>query len=86
MSIEPEYRTLGNIDHQSADLDRIERHARNAMNSAASLYGSVRVLRSQPKFDTKAAAQLKETEAQLEITLDAVRKAMTEFSTKPVTA
>ena len=70
---------------QSADLDRIERHARNAMNSAISLHGSVRVLRSQPKFETNAEAQLKAAEAELELTLDAVRKAMMEFSTKPVT-
>ena len=71
---------------QTADLERIERYARHALNSAISITGAVRLLRSQPKFETNAAAQLKAAEAELELTLDAVRKAMTEFSTKPVTA
>lgn len=71
---------------QSSDLERIERYARHALNSAISITGAVRVLRTQPKFDTAAEAALQAAEAELEITLDAVRKAMTEFSAKPVTA
>jgi hypothetical protein len=73
-------------DHQSSDLERIERYARHALNSAISITGAVRVLRSQPKFETNAEATLRAAEAELEVTLDAVRKAMQEFSTKSVTA
>lgn len=72
--------------HQSSDLERIERYARHALNNAISIKGAVRVLRSQPKFDTAAEASLRSAETELETTLDAVRKAMQEFSTKPVTA
>lgn len=81
-----EYRHLGKLDPQSSDLERIERHATHARNNAISVFGAVRLLRSQPKFDTKAEDALKLSEAELETALDAVRKAMKEFSTKPVTA
>lgn len=80
-----EYRTLGKL-HQSSDLERIERYATHARNNAISVFGAVRLLRSQPTFETKAHNALKLSEAELEIALEAVRKAMTEFSTKPVTA
>lgn len=70
--------------HQSADLERIERYARHALNNVISIKGAVRLLRSQPKFETTAEAQLRAAEAELETTLNAVREAMTEFSTKPV--
>lgn len=74
------------IDYQSADLERIERYAHHAMNNAISITGAVRILRAQPNFETNAEAALQRAEAELELTLDAVRKAMQEFSTKPVTA
>lgn len=77
---------MSNDNHQAADLERIERYARHALNSAISISGTVRVLRTQPKFDTNAEAALQAAEAELEITLDAVRKAITEFNAKPVTA
>lgn len=73
-------------DYQSADLERIERYAHHAMNNAISVTGAVRLLRSQPHFETSAADALRRAEAELELTLDAVRKAMAEFSAKPVTA
>ncbi len=72
--------------HQSADLDRIERYATHARNNAISITGAVRLLRTQPAFETKAEDALNLSEAELETALDAVRKAMTEFSTKPVSA
>lgn len=74
------------IDYQSSDLERIERYAHHAMNNAISVTGAVRLLRSRPTFETNAEAALKSAEAELELTLDAVRKAMREFSAKPVTA
>jgi hypothetical protein len=86
MSITPEYKTLGKLDHQAADLERIERHATHARNNAISVFGAVRLLRSQPAFETKAQDALKLSEVELETALEAVRKAMAEFSTKPVTA
>lgn len=73
-------------DHQLGDLERIERYSSHALNSAISVMGAVRILRAQPPFETRAEAMLKSAEAELELTLDAVRKAMQEFSTKPVTA
>lgn len=72
--------------YQSADLERIERYATDARNNAISIMGAVRVLRTQPAFETRAEDSLKLSEAELEIALDAIRKAMTEFSTKPVSA
>ncbi len=80
------YPALGKLDHQAADLDRIERYATHARNNAISLFGAVRLLRSQPDFETKAHDALKLSEAELETALEAVRKAMNEFSAKPVTA
>lgn len=70
-------------NHQSYDLERIERYSTHARNNAISVFGSVRLLRSKPAFDTRAEEALKLSEAELETALDAVRKAMTEFSTKP---
>ena len=86
MSIEPKYPSLGKLDYQSADLERIERNATRARNDAITAYGAVRLLRVQPGFETKAMEALKLSEVELETALDAVRKAMTEFSDKPVTA
>jgi hypothetical protein len=68
------------------DLERIERYARHAMNDAISLTGAVRVLRTRPNFETSAEDQLRSAEAELERSLSAVRSAMREFTTKPVTA
>lgn len=72
--------------NREGDLNRIERHARHAMNSAVSITGAVRILRAQPAFETRAQDQLRCAEAELEAALNAVRNAMQEFSTKPVTA
>lgn len=74
------------IDFQAADLERIERHATHARNCAINITGSVRLLRGRPNFDTKAEEALKLSENELETALAAIRKAMTEFNTKPVTA
>lgn len=68
------------------DLARIERYARHAVNDAANIVGAVRLLRGQPAFETRAAEILTSAATDLEIALSAVRKAMQEFSTKPVTA
>lgn len=73
-------------DYQSFDLNRIESYATHARNNAISITGAVRILRSRPPFETKAEDALKLSEAELEIALDAVRRAMTEFSAKPVSA
>lgn len=69
-----------------SDLERIERYARHARNNAISITGAVRILRSQPAFATNAEDALRSAEVDLELSLDAVRKAMQEFTTKPVTA
>lgn len=74
------------MNHNASDLERIERYARHALNNAISITGAVRILRSQPAFETTAQDTLRSAEAELELTLDAVRKAMREFSAKPVTA
>ena len=71
---------------REGDLNRIERNARHAMNNAVSITGAVRILRARPAFDTRAEDQLRCAETELEAALNAVRKAMQEFSTKPVTA
>ncbi len=81
-----QYPALGKLDHQAADLERIERAATHARNNAISAFGAVRLLRSKPAFETRAFDSLKMTEAELETALEAVRKAMNEFSSKPVTA
>ena len=73
-------------DIQSSDLERIERHATHARNCAINITGCVRILRGKPAFNTKAEEALKLSENELETALAAVRKAMSEFSTKPVTA
>lgn len=73
-------------DWPSHDLERIERHARHAMNSAVSITGAVRVLRARPGFETRAEDQLRCAETELEAALTAVRGAMQEFTAKPVTA
>lgn len=73
-------------EYEAADLERIERYAHHAMNNAICVSGAVRQLRAKPKFGTLAEAALKSAEAELELTLDAVRKAMREFNTKPVAA
>jgi len=72
--------------YQSLDLDRIESYATHARNNAISITGAVRVLRSRPPFETRAEDALKLSEADLEIALDAVRKAMNELNNKPVSA
>ena len=72
--------------YQSFDLDRIESYATHARNNAISITGAVRILRSKPPFETRAEDALRLSEVELEIALNAVRKAMTEFSDKPVTA
>lgn len=71
-------------DYQSSDLERIERYATHARNNAISVFGSVRLLRAQPAFTSRAEDALRVSEAELETALDAVRKAMNEFSKKPV--
>lgn len=68
------------------DLERIERYSRHARNNAISVVGAVRVLRTQPPFETTAQDALRTAEADLETSLEAVRRAMKEFETKPVTA
>ncbi len=73
-------------DYQAFDLERIERYARHAVNDAANIVGTVRLLRNQSPFETRAADTLSSAEADLELALNAVRSAMQEFSTKPVTA
>ena len=74
------------MSHTEFDLERIERYARHAVNDAANIVGTVRLLRAQPPFETRAEDTLKSAEADLEVALNAVRKAITEFKTKPVTA
>jgi len=71
---------------QNMDLARIERNARHVVNGAANIVGSVRLLRAQPAFETRAEDTLKSAEADLELALNAIRSAMREFTTKPVTA
>jgi len=71
---------------QSGDLERVERYARHAMIDAITVTGAVRVLRSRPPFETRAEDALRLAEAELENSLNAVRRAMAEFSTKPVIA
>jgi hypothetical protein len=73
-------------DIQSHDLERIERHATHARNCAINITGAVRLLRGRPAFDTKADDMLRLSENELETALSAVRKAMAELSSKPVTA
>ena len=72
-------------DYQASDLRRIERYARHAINDAANIVGTVRLLRSQPSFETRAEDALKNAEADLELALNAIRKAMAEFNSKPAT-
>lgn len=86
MSIEPKYPALGKRDYSASDLEMIERKATWARNDAIAAYGAVRLLRVQPGFETKAMEALKLSEVELETALDAVRKAITEFADKPVTA
>jgi hypothetical protein len=69
-----------------SDLDRIERYATRALNDARSLRQSVRLIRTQPNFETRAEDAMKTAETELSASLDAVRQALREFSTKPVTA
>lgn len=70
----------------AGDLERIERYAVHARNNAISIVGAVRLLRARPEFETKAEDALQAAEVELELSLGAVRKAMQEFTTKPVTA
>lgn len=74
------------MSQQTGDLERIERYARHAVNDAASIIGAVRILRSQPAFETRAADVLSNAETDLQLALNAVRVAAAEFKTKPVTA
>lgn len=78
--------SISREDWQGHDLERIGRYAHHAMNNAIQITGAVRVLRAQPAFETRAEDQLRCAEAELEAALNAVRGAMREFSTKPVTA
>jgi len=67
-----------------SDLERIERYANHARNNAVSIRGAVRLLRTQPEFETRAEDMLKTAEVELEEALSAVRTAMQEFTTKTV--
>jgi formate-dependent nitrite reductase cytochrome c552 subunit len=67
-----------------SDLERIERYATHAQQDAMAVRGAVRLLRVQPNFETRAQDALKKAEAELEESLQLVRQAQQEFSTKPV--
>jgi hypothetical protein len=56
------------------------------MTDVIHLLGAVRIIRSQPDFETKAEDAMKSAEAELEHALKVVRDARKQFSTKPVAA
>lgn len=69
-----------------SDLARIERYAARIVADAQSLRQSVRMVRTQPDFETRAEDVMKTATAELERTLATVRQALSEFNHKPVAA
>jgi hypothetical protein len=67
-----------------SELQRIERHAKHALNDATWAREAARRLTAQPDFETRAEDALNLAAIQLEEALSAVRQAITAFRAKPV--
>lgn len=70
----------------SGYLERIERYGSHVVNDARSVASAVKAMPSRPGFETNAEEALRNAEKELNSSLTVIRRALKNYTTKPVTA